>query len=381
MSKIDSNIDMKPSGWSPTVPHDNLALLPPPVELETRAVLKSCVAARAALAELKQAAQMIPNQHVLMNTLPLLEARASSEIENVVTSADEMFRALSEPAPADPATREALRHREALMVGYRELGRRPLGTGVAELVATTIKGVTMTVRRGSGTQLVNQATGGVIYTPPQGEQRLRDLLGNWERFLHEREDIDPLVRLAAGHYQFEAIHPFSDGNGRTGRVLNSLFLIDAGLLNAPILYLSRYLIQHKSDYYRHLLAVTAESEWESWVLFMLRGVEETATWTLAKIEAIRVLVDETTAYLKRVDPSLYSRELIDVIFEKPYARIADLVERGIAKRQTAATYLNRLAEAGVVSPLKAGRGKLFVHERLLTLLTRDSNQVVPYART
>lgn len=372
---------MNPPEWSPTVPHDHLAPLPPPVELETRAVLKSCVAARVALAELKQAAQLIPNQHVLINTLPLLEARASSEIENVVTSADEMFRALSGPASADPATRAALRHREALMVGYRELERRPLGVCMAELVATTIKGVTMSVRRGSGTQLVNQATGRVIYTPPQGEQRLRGLLGNWERFLHEREDIDPLVRLAAGHYQFEAIHPFSDGNGRTGRVLNSLFLIDVGLLSAPILYLSRYLIQHKAEYYRHLLAVTAEGEWEPWILFMLQGIEETAAWTLVKIEAIRVLVEETADYLKRVDPSLYSRELIDVMFEQPYVRIADLVERGIAKRQTASTYLRRLAEVGVVNPLKAGRGKLFVHEKLLSLLTRDSNEVVPYGLT
>lgn len=378
MSKNDPFIDITPVVWTPARSFDQLPLLPPTVELETRAVLKRCVSARAALAELKQAAQLIPNQGVLINTLPLLEARASSEIENVVTTADEMFRSLSAPAGSDPATREALRYREALMAGYRELGKRPLGTRTAERVASSIRGVQMQVRHGTGTQLVNDATGEVIYTPPQGEDRLRKLLGNWEAFLHDDSRLDPLVRMSVGHYQFEAIHPFTDVNGRTGRVLNSLFLIQAELLGLPIFYLSRYLIGSKSDYYQKLLAVTAEAAWEPWNLFMLDGVEETATWTLAKIGAIRALIEQTSDYVQREAPSMYSRELIDVIFEQPYARIADVVNRGVAQRQTASVYLQRLVDLGVLQPTKAGRTKLFVNAKLMRLLTRDANEIVPF---
>ena len=211
--------------WSPDRPHNGIPPLPPAIDLESKVVLKSCVSARAALAELKQAAELIPNQSMLINTLPILEAMASSEIENIVTTTDRLFRHVEATQQADPATKEALRYRRALLDGFRGLDRRPLSTSIAEQVCTQIRGVEMRVRRVPGTALVNDATGEVIYTPPEGETVIRDLLANWERFLHEEKSLDPLVRMAAAHYQFEAVHPFTDGNGRTGRVLNSLFLI------------------------------------------------------------------------------------------------------------------------------------------------------------
>jgi len=334
-------------------------------------VLKQCVAARAALAGLQQASALIPNPAILINTLPLLEARASSEIENIVTTADKLFRYLQAEAGADPATREALRYRAALLEGFKSLKTRPLATRTAEAVCTQIKGIETTVRRVPGTTLAHGASGKVIYTPPEGEDLLRGLLANWERFLHEEKSLDPLVRMAAGHYQFEAIHPFLDGNGRTGRVLNSLFLVEEGLLDLPILYLSRYIIGHKAAYYRLLLAVTREGAWEPWILYMLRGVEETAAWTTTKIAAVRKLSTDTAENVRRRLPKIYSRELVDAIFEQPYCRIVNLVEAGIAGRQAASRYLKALAGIGVLREQAVGREKLFVNPRLLALLTRE----------
>jgi Fic family protein len=365
--------------WRPDRAYNDLPRLPPVVELETKPVLKQCIAARAALAELKQAAELLPNPAMLINTLPLLEAQASSEIENIVTTADKLFQHLQADAGADPATREALRYRHALLEGVKALKTRPLATRTAESICTQIKGVEMNVRRVPGTALANHATGEVIYTPPEGEAHIRDLLANWERFLHEEEAIDPLVRMAAAHYQFEAIHPFTDGNGRTGRVLNSLFLVEQGLLPLPILYLSRFIIANKADYYRLLLAVTREGAWESWLLYMLRAVEDTAVWTVAKIGAIRALAAHTADHVRRLLPKIYSRELVDIVFEQPYCRIANLVEAGVAERQAASRYLKALASIGVLREQTFGRERLFVHPKLMTLLTHDVNGFEPYS--
>lgn len=363
--------------WHPNKPYD-LALLPPSQELETKAVLKRCITARAALAELKQAALLLPNQTILINTIPLLEAKDSSEIENIVTTTDELFKYSDDSVLADPATKEALRYRSALHQGFASLERRPLCTATAVDICRTLKGVNLDIRRTPGTQLVNSQTDEVIYTPPEGESHLRDLLGNWERFLHEQTDLDPLVRMAVGHYQFEAIHPFIDGNGRTGRVINILYLIHEGLLNLPILYLSRYIISHKADYYRLLLEVSRDNAWEPWLLFMLQAVEETAQWTTAKINAIRGLVEYTTGYVREKLPKIYSRELVDVIFEQPYCRIGNLVEKGIAQRQAASRYLKDLSDLGVLQEVHAGKEKIFIHPKLMQLLNRDSNHYSLY---
>lgn len=367
--------------WNPERAYNELPLLPPAADVETRAVLRRCITARAALAELKQAAALIPNPAVLINTLPLLEARASSEIENIVTTTDALFRHLGNEAQADPATKEALRYSRALFDGYAALKKTPLNTRTAEQVCTTIKGVKMTVRRTPGTTLKNDATGVTIYTPPEGEALLRDKLANWERFLHNETELDPLIRMAVGHYQFEATHPFTDGNGRTGRVLNSLFLIQEGLLSLPILYLSRYIIQNKADYYRLLLQVTRKNDWESWLLYIIKGVEETANWTTAKIAAIRALSEHTAGHVREQLPKVHSHELVNLIFALPYCRISSVTEAGIAKRQTASQYLKQLVEIGVLTEVDAGKEKLFIHPKLMQLLTRDSNEFVLYGKT
>ncbi len=368
------------TSWRPELPHNQLPALPPARELEGRAVLKTCIEARAALAGLKQAAELIPNQAMLINTIPLLEAKDSSEIENIVTTTDQLFQyGHANADAADPATKEALRYRTALQRGYQSLQDRPLCTATAVDVCRTLKGVDMDIRRTPGTQLINDRTGEVIYTPPEGEARLRDMLANWEGFLHHQTELDPLVRMAVGHYQFEAIHPFTDGNGRTGRVINILYLIQAGLLNLPILYLSRHVIAHKADYYGLLLGVTRDQAWEPWLQFMLQAVAETAQWTTGKIAAIRKLAEHTTEHVRARLPKIYTRELVDVIFEQPYCRIGNLVDKGIAQRQAASRYLHDLADLGVLREIPFGKEKLFTHPKLMQLLSRDHHQFQPYA--
>jgi Fic family protein len=373
------------SNWQPNKPYLDLPLLPPETDIETKAILKQCITARAAVAELKQAAKLIPNQAVLINTLPLLEARASSEIENIVTTTDKLFQHLRNEDQADPATKEALRYSHALFKGYQAIKNHPLNTRTVEEICTQIKGVQMNVRRVPGTALANDATGKIVYTPPEGEQRLRDLLANWERFMHNEIDVDPLIRMAVGHYQFEAIHPFTDGNGRTGRIINSLFLIQEDLLTLPILYLSRHVIQSKANYYHLLLEVTRNQAWESWILYLLQGVEETAIWTGEKIAGIYALFEHTIEYVQASLPKVYSYELVSLIFELPYCRISSLVEAGIAKRQTAAQYLKYLVDIGVLVEAQVGKEtqvkkeKIFIHPKLMQLLTRDSNEFQHYS--
>ncbi|AHK47336.1 filamentation induced by cAMP protein Fic-like hypothetical protein (plasmid) [Ensifer adhaerens OV14] len=361
----------------PDRPYNDLPALPPRQDIETKVVLKACIAARAALAELKVAGELIPNQSVLINSIPLLEAQASSEIENIVTTTDRMFRFAGDAGHSpDSATKEALRYRTALHQGYQLLKERPFSTAMAIEVCRTIKGIDLDIRATPGTALYNEATGKVIYTPPEGRDLLREKLSNWERYIHEAEDIDPLIRLAVMHYQFEAIHPFIDGNGRTGRVLNLLYLVDQGLLNIPVLYLSRYIIGNKRAYYDRLQRVTTEGAWEDWILYILAGIRETAEWSNEKIHAIRDLLDETGARMRRDLPKIYSRELAEVIFVNPYCRISDVVSAGIAKRQAAALYLKALVDAGILTEVKSGRENLYINPALLELLTgNDRNEV------
>lgn len=379
MSKKPHISDMMP--WRSDQPYDALPVLPPGVDLESKGILKQCIAARTALAELKGTAELLPNPGMLINTLPLLEARASSEIENIVTTTDRLFQFRNLDEQADPATKEALRYGTALLEGFHSQRERPLCTRTAEEICSRIKGMEMRVRSVPGTALGSDRTGAIIYTPPVGEDHLRGLLANWETFLHGHAELDPLVRMAVAHYQFEAIHPFTDGNGRTGRVINSLFLISENLLTLPILYLSRFIILHKEDYYRLLLDVTREEAWEPWILYVLRAVEDTAKWTTAKIEAIRRLSTQTIDYVRRTAPKIYSRALIELIFEQPYCRIQNVTETGLAARQTASTYLKKLVEIGVLEERTVGREKLFIHTKLMDLLTHDGNVIEPYRAT
>lgn len=367
--------------FDPTVPYNDLPDLPPPDELiENKEILKTCINARVALAELKQAAELIPNSAVLVNALPLLEARASSEIENIVTTTDKLFEFVDiAEDKADPATKEALRYRTALFEGSKMVQRRMLTTDMAIQICSTIKNMELDIRDNSGTKLSNRKTGKVIYTPPTGQSLLLKKLENWQNFMHENQEIDPLIRMAVQHYQFEAIHPFTDGNGRTGRILNILFLVEQRLLDSPILYLSRHIIERKADYYRLLHDVTEHQAWGPWILFMLDGVEQTCSWTTEKIKAIRELMQHTGQFVQGQLPKIYSWELIEALFKQPYCRIQNLVTANIAQRQTASVYLKQLCDIGVLREYKSGRETLFVHPKYIELLTGEENVWVYYA--
>jgi Fic family protein len=368
-----ANMSSQPTRWLPEQPFNDLPRLPPKTDIESKVILKLCIEARAALAELKQAAQLIPNQSVLINTIPLLEAQDSSEIESIVTTTDKLFQFANEHSHADPAIKEALRYRTALRQGFESLNNRPLCTATAIEICKTLKGVDIGIRRTPDTKLVSNKNDQLIYTPPVGEEHLRNLLADWEKFLHHEETIDPLIRMAVAHYQFEAIHPFIDGNGRTGRIINILYLIDKGLLKLPILYLSRYLIANKSDYYRLLLGVTRDHAWEPWILFILQAVKEVSIWTTNKIAAIRMLSNFTADYIRVLLPKIYSHELVDVIFEQPYCRIENLIDKGITQRQAGSRYLKELVAIDVLSEVKVGREKIFINKRMMTLLKSESN--------
>lgn len=371
------------SAFSPLKPYNSLPKLPPLTDLETKPVLKKCASVHAALAALKERGRRIPDQTVLINAIPIMEAKDSSAIENIVTTNDALFRdaSLNDDSAADPATKEASRYRSALHHGYQTLANRPVTTRMAVDICAELKGVDLDVRSVPGTKLTNHTTNHIIYTPPEGEALLRELLANWERFLNDATEIDPVVRMAVGHYQFEAIHPFVDGNGRTGRVINILFLIQQGLLDLPTLYLSRYILGNRADYYRLLLEVTTKEAWEPWILYMLDGVESTARWTAEKIGAVHDLIDATADFVRDAAPKIYTRELIDVIFTQPYSRIQNVVERGLAHREKASRNLKQLVALGVLREVKVGREKLFLNVRYAALLASDGNAFEPFAES
>lgn len=351
-------------------PYNDLPLLPPATELETKAVLKQAISANRMLANLRGLAAQIPNQGVLINSIVLQEARLSSEIENIVTTNDELYRADADPeGKTDPHTKEVLRYRQALYHGFRELQARPLSTNLFIEIVRIIKEVELGIRRVPGTALKNEAKE-VVYTPPVGEAVIRDKLANLEQFLHAEDELDPLVKMAVMHYQFEAIHPFEDGNGRTGRILNLLYLVDRGLLDIPVLFLSRYIIANKAAYYEGLRGVTEEQNWEAWVLFMLRAVESTAEQTFDQVTRIRALMEEVREQIQQQAPAIYSKDLVEVIFRHPYTKIQFLVDANIAKRQTASTYLQTLASLGFLRPSKQGREMYYINDALYAELVR-----------
>lgn len=353
------------------IPYNKLPLLPPAVDLETKAVLKLAIEARSALAELKGAGKNIPNQAVLLSVLGLQEAKLSSEIENVITTNDELYRAFADRdgSESDPATKEVLRYNHALWHGHHELRGRALGTTLFEELVQIIKQSDSGVRSLPGTQIVNAGTKEVVYTPPEGASRIRDLLHNLEQFIYAEDDLDPLVKMAVIHYQFEAIHPFSDGNGRTGRILNILYLIEKQLLEMPVLYLSKYIIEAKADYYSLLQGVTERGEWEPWLLYMLRAVADTAAKTREQISGIRQLVEETAEDIRKRAPKIYSKDLVELLFQQPYCKIRFIEEAGIAKRQTASRYLQELEAIGLLRGVKMGREMYYLNLPFYRLLT------------
>lgn len=357
--------------YSADRPYNHLPPLPPETDIETPKVLKAAIAANRALAELKGKSESLPNPSILVNSIVLQEAKSSSEIENIVTTNDKLFTALSaEDSRVDPQTKEVLRYRQALWKGVEELEKRPLTTGLFIELMQAIKETDAGIRNEPGTVIANPNTRKIIYWPPDGEDLIRNLLVNLEEYLHEDDGMDPLIKMAVAHYQFEAIHPFDDGNGRTGRLLNILYLLKRGLLQYPVLYLSNAIISQKKEYYRLLREVTEDQAWEAWILFMLNAVERTSVQTMNRIGQILTLLNETLELAKeRLPDRVYSKELIELLFEQPYCKVKFLVDRGIAKRQTAAEYLRELEEAGIVKGKQVGRENLFLNVKLYELLT------------
>jgi Fic family protein len=358
--------------FNPQNPYNDLPPLPPAVDLESKPVLKRAIAANKALAELKGIGELVPNQAVLVQSIGLQEAKLSSEIENIVTTNDELYRAFANKGEkADPHTKEVLSYNDALWYGFDVIKNqnRPLTTNLFEELFQQVKQSKAGVRKTPGTKLAT-AAGKAIYTPPVGETVLRDKLANLEQFIYAEDGIDPLIKLAVVHYQFEAIHPFTDGNGRTGRILNILFLVEQGLLDIPILYLSRYIIENKKTYYSGLRGVTEKGDWENWILYMLEAVEQTARETREKILAIRDLMNTDIEKVKAKLPKIYSKDLLEQLYHQPYCKIRFLEEAGIAQRQTASHYLKELARIGVLKPFKLGREVYYVNEKFLDLLVK-----------
>jgi len=359
--------------FDPRQPYNDLPPLPPPVEVETKAVLKKAIAANRALAELKGRGALIPNQSMLINTLVLQEAKASSEVENIITTNDALFLAMAASGGSvDPATKEVLHYREALWNGFNRVRK---GNRLnADLLVDVVRTLTLDkrgIRNEPGTVIGNRITGEIVYSPPEGEGLIRRKLDELENFLHAADGMDPLVKLALAHYQFEAIHPFFDGNGRTGRILNILYLVAEQLLDLPVLYLSKRIIDQKGEYYRLLRAVTESGGWEAWVLYMLEAVEATAQMTLQRILAIRALLDETLVLAKSKLPArVYSKELIELIFRQPYTKGQFIVDARLAERQTAAEYLKELEKIRVLKSHKSGKENLYLNVKLYELLSK-----------
>lgn len=367
-----SNNRYKNMPFDRQIPYNELPPLPPHIDLETKPVLKKCIKAASALAELKGVGDQIPNQTLLIRWVGLQEARVSSEIENIVTTTDELYRSLADSVDQlNPHTKEVLHYQDALKRGFDAVQTdRPITTSLMVEIASVIKMTDMQIRKLPGTKIINSQNE-IVYTPPEGETLIRDKLRDLESFINQKSELDPLVKLALIHYQFEAIHPFTDGNGRTGRIINILFLIQEKLLKLPVLYMSKYLIEHRNEYYSGLREVTEEAKWESWVLYILDAIEETARKTASKILSIRSLMDEVTHEIRTKASNLYSRELVELLFYEAYVKNRFLEERNIAKRQTASVYLKKLQDIGILTSTKIGRENYYINRRLINLLAGD----------
>jgi len=347
-----------------------LPILPPNVDLETKTVLKQLARANRALAELKGYADTIPNKHILINAVMIIEAKDSSAIENIITTHDDLYKAMSDASGASSAAKEVVSYRTAVWFGYEQVkAREMLTTNMIVEIQGVIEKNRAGIRKLPGTVLMNERTGETVYTPPSGEDEIRTLLSNLEKYINEYfDDIDPLIKLAVIHYQFESIHPFYDGNGRTGRIINVLYLVLKELLDSPILYLSSYIIRNKSAYYKLLQEVRTEENWEEWIVFILTGIEETAEETLNLVKRINAEVEAMSAEIKEKLPKIYSKELIDLLFYEFYTKII-YIENGLSvSRKTAVNYLTSLEKEGLLTSEKIGKERIYQNKRLYDLV-------------
>ncbi len=347
--------------------------LPLTVDIETKAVLKSLPSAHAALAELKGIASTIPNQIILVNTLGLQEAKDSSAIENIITTHDDLYKSgLNFDSFNSLEAKEVQNHISVLKRGFELIKTSGLITNnIIIEIQKELEGNSAGFRKLPGTTLKNSSTGETIYTPPQDIDEINSLMKNLERFINDpsMSDYDPIVKMAIIHYQFESIHPFYDGNGRTGRIINILYLIIEKLQNLPILYLSNYIIQNKSEYYRLLQEIRDNENWEEWLLFMIRGIEKTSRETIELVIQIKELMMEYKHKL-RDNYKFYSQDLLNNLFKHPYTKIEFIVNDLNVSRITAANYLNKLAEDGILKKERIGTGNYYINEKLFNLLTK-----------
>ncbi len=351
------------------VPYNDLPLLPPKRDIETKDILRKTISAGRALAQLNGTLMNLPNPTLFLDTIYLQEAKASSEVENIITTNDELYKSLvADRKIEDPATKEVLSYKEALWLGLEHLKTKPfITTNLCIKIVQCIKQNNASIRVTPGTTLSN-TQGKVIYTPPSGEAVIRDKLSNLEKFINENESIDPLIKMALMHYQFEAIHPFSDGNGRTGRILLLLYLKLSGLLETPAIYLSEYIIKNKKEYYRRLQDVTEKTEWEAYILYMLDMIEETSTKGLERLNKITITMDKTAGQIKKKLPKIYSKDLIEILFRLPYTKRQHLIDEHIGSLKTVGNYLIALEENGFLQSVKVGKEKLYLNKQLLNIL-------------
>ncbi len=363
--------------FDPVKPYNDLPPLPPERDIETRKVLLKTISASRRLSELNGAITKLPNPQLFIDSINLQEARDSSAIENIVTTRDELFKAsIADKKIENPSTKEVLHYRHALRYGLDELSKKPfLTTNLFVSIVQKIKGNQAGIRSTPGTSLKN-SLGKTIYTPPDGEELIREHLKQLEDFIHNPDNLsvynlDPLVKMALIHYQFEAIHPFSDGNGRTGRILLVLYLHYAGLLKLPALYLSKFIIENKVDYYRNLREVTEKGNWENWIVYMLEMIEKTSAEGLTTIERIEEVMQETGRKIRSTYPKLYSIELLHALFKLPYTKRQHLFDAGLGNLKTVGNYLSKLESAGFLKSEQLGKEKLYLNESLMEILSVD----------
>lgn len=339
----------------------SLRLLPPTADIETKRILKQLSRSHRALAELKGYSDTMPNKHILINAITINEAKDSSEIENIITTHDELFKEIAQESRLDTPAKEVVNYRSAIWYVYKLIDNNKMLTinmiiEIQQIIEKNRAGI----RKLPGTVLRNDLTGEIVYTPPSGESEILTLMSNLEKYINDDYDnVDSLIKLAVLHYQFEAIHPFYDGNGRTGRILNVLFLVLKELLDSPILYLSKYIIRNKSAYYRLLNEVSTLGKWEDWILYILEGIEQTAEETLTLAKKINTVIEDTANTIKAVLPKIYSRELVDLLFYEFYTKISYIEDGLQVSRKTASVYLMELERVGILESQKIGKAKIY----------------------
>ena len=351
------------------IPYNSLPILPPRTNLETTKVLRKTIDASRALAKLNGMLSNLPNPTLFLDTIHLQEAKASSEIENIITTNDDLYRSLVADKKFDnPAIKEVISYKEALWNGLQQIETRPfISTNLCVEIVQSIKKNTAGIRTTPGTALKN-TKGETIYTPPTGEAVIREKMDNLETFINGEDAIDPLIKMALMHYQFEAIHPFSDGNGRTGRILLLLYLKLEKLLDTPAIYLSEYIIKNKTDYYTKLRKVTENNDWEGWILYMLEMVEYTANKGLERLKNVTLLMEQMTTEIKETIPKVYTKELVEILFRLPYTKRQFLIDAKLGSPKTVGKYLMELEKSGFLISEKVGKEKLYLNHKLVAVL-------------